>query len=453
MLKCLLKPISYLIISLFWISMGHAQETPPHIILGKKLTPFWSKEYTGLDLANDIIEHDKIMNSKKELVPFAVFDLGFEKDHITLSEGFLDIPVRPQMNGRRTMRAHHGTSVLNLLTGPENLRMTNSGSLIGLGSIQFSGQYNYAFKKMEERGTWPKIVSNSLGWNTEKIPQLVEEVEKKGTLWLLAAGNSFPDPVKKIERDSRALLIGSFAPNGMTSYEAQIHQSMVVLAPANKELLTINGYGKIHSFGASSGATPVAAATLINMSFYLPELTRKQAITILRKTAWPSAENKIGYEKLPPLLNSYKAILLARYLSLECNEDARCIDEVLNGNLDNVLLDAGFEWTSQEKNLRSSSLLGNENSRKSLIEFYQNKDFYWNAEFFKFVGRSKLDFKKLEGWTEEAIQQGTYEFNSYRYFPLYSEKMRTFLKETSFVKEHHKGIYLGLNEEDLKGRP
>ncbi|CAN0073511.1 unnamed protein product, partial [Chrysoparadoxa australica] len=251
------------------------------IILNKKLSPFWAKEYAGLDLVKDLIEQDRIGRfSDRENIPFAVFDLGFEKDHISLSEGFLDLIVPPQMNGRRTMRANHGTSVLNLLTGPETIRATDVGTLVGLGGIAHAFQYKYYLQEMEKRGVNPKVISNSLGWNSDSIPDLVKSASEKGTLWFLAAGNFFPEPVSELEKNSEAMLVGSFAYNGLTSYEAQIDPKMVVLAPANKELLTIDGEGKIYNFGASSGATPLVSATAINISFYLPNLKRAQMVKI-----------------------------------------------------------------------------------------------------------------------------------------------------------------------------
>lgn len=446
MLKALYLGLPFLFI---FSSFIQGAEYSRHKILGKDLSPFWAKEYIGMDLIADIMEQDKEQLSELNSVAFAVFDLGFEKDHITLSDGFTDITIPPQMNGRRTMRANHGTSVLSLLTGPEELRMENNGTLVGLAGIQFPGQYHYAFKNMEDRGVFPKVVSNSLGWNSERIPELVREVSLKGNLWVLAAGNSFPDPVKKLERDSLALLVGSFAPNGLTSYEAQIHENMVILAPANKELLTLDGYGKTHSFGASSGATPIVAATLINMSFYLPSLTREQAIRILKRTGWSSIENKLGFKNLPPLLNSFKAILMARSIFLECGADELCINEKVTK--ESIKVDLKFEWATEEKNLRAQALLKGGDDLLNLANYYDSQGLYWNAEFFKFLFQEKISLSKVETWTKEAIDEGLYEFNSFRYFPYYSKETKSYLKESSKIKDHHKGIYLGLKKEDIQG--
>lgn len=424
----------------------------PHIILNKKLSPFWAKEYAGLDLVKDLIEQDRIGRfSDRENISFAVFDLGFEKDHISLSEGFLDLIVPPQMNGRRTMRANHGTSVLNLLTGPETIRATDVGTLVGLGGIAHAFQYKYYLQEMEKRGVNPKVISNSLGWNSESIPDLVKSASEKGTLWFLAAGNSFPEPVSELEKNSEAMLVGSFAYNGLTSYEAQIDPKMVVLAPANKELLTIDGQGKIYNFGASSGATPLVSATAINISFYLPNLKRAQMVKILKSTSWPSVENKLGHGDLPGLLNSFKAVLVARNIALKCEDNGECIDKEIHSEEAYEVVQLDTEWNEKEKQLRALSLIGNVESTRELIHYYRSIGLEWNAEYFIFLGEKTFITEKAERWTRQAMDEGLFEFNSYRYFPLYSETLKNTLKESTMVKEYHKDMYLKLTKENLRG--
>lgn len=430
----------------------------PHEILGKKLSAFWAKEYTGLDVAAEMIEQDRrfLPALAERSVPFAVFDLGFEEKHITLSPVYRSIHVPEQMNGQRTMRAHHGTSVLNLINGPKAIRMTDVGTLVGLAGITHSFQYSYYYKKIKKRGPLPKVTSNSLGWSNESIPELVALAENDGVLWTLAAGNSFPEPVKKLERNSRALLVGSFAPNGLTSYEAQIHPNMVILAPANKELLTLNGHGELHSFGASSGAAPIVASTLINMAFYLPSLKRDQVFQLLRQTGWKSAENKWGLENFPPLLNSFKATLVARQLFLLCGQESRCIAENLKNP--DVLTSAKRAWSklkldgTKEQKLRAAALLGQENERQDLIEYYKKNELFWNASFFQFLGQQDLNLEQMERWAFEALSEGLFEFNAYRYTPLYSESYRRQLESAPLIKDHHKNTYLSLDREDIMGR-
>lgn len=417
-------------------------------ILDKELSKCWAKEYAGLDLVRDLVKRDR-ENTSKPKSQVAVFDLGFERDHISLTE---EIEVPPQMNGRRTMRAHHGTSVVNLLTGPEEMRMTDEVSLIGLGGISHAFQYNYFFKNFEETGRLPKIISNSLGWNDPKISEVVERAYQRNVLWLLAAGNGFPRPVKELEISSKALLIGSFAPNGLTSYETQIDKRMLILAPANKELLTLNGYGEPHLFGATSGATPVVAATLTNITFYLPEITREQVWILLRKSGQLSTENKIGLKDHPPLLNAYKAVRVAKKISNECeneSDEEACIDQLLNDSTTYQIQDLDMDYGTEEKNLRARALLGDRMSTESLIKKYENMKLYWNSEYFRFLLREKISLPKLEAWTREAIDEGLYEYNSFRYFPLYSQETRDYAEMATTISDHHKKTYLNLIREDL----
>lgn len=444
------KLISILFTLLALLKSASAYEE--HTILDKKLSPFWAKEYAGLDLVQDLIQQDQRgYFSNQGTIAFAVFDLGFEKDHITLSEGFLDLPVPPQMNGRRTMRANHGTSVLNLLTGPETIRATDVGTLVGLGGIAHAFQYRYYLQDMEKRGVTPKVISNSLGWNSETIPELVKSVSDMGTLWFLAAGNSFPDPVSELEKNSEAMLVGSFAYNGLTSYEAQIDPKMIVLAPANKELLTIDGQGKVYNFGASSGATPLVSATAINIAFYLPKIKRNQMIKILKRTSWPSVENKLGHHNLPGLLNSFKAVLVARGIALKCGEDEECIKKEVDEDLTYQNVSLGIEWSDREKQLRANSLMRNSESTKELINHYLSLGLEWNAEYFKFLGEKLFNIDKAEKWTQLAMKEGLFEFNSYRYFPLYSGDILEALKESPMINEYQKEMYLKLTKDNLRG--
>ena len=432
----------------------YGNEAKPHTILGKNLSAFWAKEYTGLDLVMDMIDRDRLIFPEltNRKIPYAIFDLGFEKDHITLSPGH-DIFVPPQMNGRRTMRAHHGTSVANILSGPKNIRMTNVGELVGLGGIAHAFQYQYFYKKMQERGFLPKIVSNSLGWKSEKIVELVKKAEQEDeVIWLLAAGNAFPEPVRPLERDSRALLVGSFAPNGLTSYEAQIHEKMAILAPANNELYTIDGRGNLHKFGASSGATPIVAATLINVAFYLPKISRDQAKTLLRKTGWSSAEVKMGHANFPPLLNSFKATVIARNIFLKCRTNLVCIDQQIKDPLTYLSAKKNdLKFKDSERQLRSQALMGEEHARKKLVALYKKKQLFWNAEYFNFISTQTLELEKMEALSLEAISHALFEFNSYRYIPLYSKEFRDHLNQSDRIKEAHKKKYLELSRENLKG--
>ena len=113
------------------LALDCSQSLPHSSILGRSLSPLWAQEYIGADL---VLE--ELKNHDRDKVKTAVFDLGFESDYINLNSE-IDVPF--QVNGRRRMRAHHGTSVVNILNGPFGI--TTEMDLISLGRINFKFLY------------------------------------------------------------------------------------------------------------------------------------------------------------------------------------------------------------------------------------------------------------------------------------------------------------------------
>lgn len=440
--------------------MAQTQELQPEV-LGDKLSRLWAQEYIGSDLIKE-----ELKEVESSLVDLAVIDLGFEEEHITLSEDFENIDVPFQRNGNRRMRAHHGTSVLNLLTGPETYRVTDHARLINLTAASFSGMYRYTARGFEKNNHYPRVISNSLGWSDEKIPEVVSELAAKGVLWFLAAGNDFPTPVKKLERDSEALLVGSFAPSGLTSYEAQNHKNLIVLAPANVELLTINGYGEEHMFGASSGATPLVAGTVINLLALNPALTKKHIVTILRQTAFKSVENKLGLKDMPGLLNGYLAFTVVKTITKLCGLDENCLTRELSNSdtfkeeVDTKLEESVncFEFmqasdSDKEQILKELRRLSFLKSRFHQIETacaYRSLGLPKNAEYFDFISTDVLDLARMEQQARKAQDEAIYQISYYRYGPYYSEGYEKHL-ENSPMKEYHKKALKELKKKHLEG--
>lgn len=444
-----------------------ASQIEEHVILGDRLTPLWAQEYIGSDLIKEELEE---LGGEK--VSLAVVDLGFEEEHVTLSPGFEDINVPFQRNGNRRMRANHGTSVLNLLTGPSPYRITNHAQLTKLVAAYFSGMYGYFYRQSEEEGSFPRVVSNSLGWSQEsKIADTVEKFSKKGTLWFLAAGNNFPEPVDSVEKNSTALLIGYFSPSGLTSYEAQVDPSLLVLAPANEELLTLNGYGLEHTFGASSGATPMVAGTVINMLALYPELTTDNIKKIIKKTAFPSVENKLGYPKLPGLLNGYKAFKVTERLKNHCHGDLSCHEQRLSDS--NIFVFAIPEEQGEAincfnfmkadnkqeeeqllKELRRLSFLGSKFHQMETACAYRSLGFNKNAEYFDFISSHKLskgDLESMEDQAKKAHNEAIYQISYYRYGPFYSDDYLKHL-DLSPMRPFHKEMLKELTKNHIEGR-
>ncbi len=450
---------NFLLLLFLWSLISSAvASTGPVAILGEKLSPLWAQEYSG----SDLIRED-LAQLEATSIPLAVIDLGFEADHIQLSRGHEDIHIPPQMNGRRTMRAHHGTSVVNLLTGPNDIRVTDKAVLINLTAAIASSMYAYMIRGFERDAHYPRVVSNSLGWTSESIVEVVNGAVDKGVLWFLAAGNAFPEPVRKHEIESKALLVGSYAPSGLTSFESQNHRDMLVLAPANEELLTIDGYGKRHNFGATSGATPIVAGTVINLLSVLPILDKESVVKIIKKTAFKSVENKLGFKEMPGLLNGYLAYRVVKRLRDNCGQSLPCVKkEIQNSQTFSFSVTQELESTvnchafkkgrSQKvlKELRRLSFLKSRFHQRETACAYEVLGLKKNAEFFRFLANENPNLREMEDKALEAIKQNLFQVSYYRYTPLYSEDLHEELLRSD-LGEHRKGTLGGLTLENLRG--
>ena len=394
----------------------------------KRLTTEWAQEYIGSDLVKEELRD---LNLGK--VKLAIFDLGFEQDYVTLNR---PIEVPPQLNRNRRMTAHHGTSVASVINGPESYGHSEAIDLINLSAISFAGYYSFAFRNFEQNNEYPKIISNSLGWGSDSIKEVAKKASDKNILWFLASGNDWPTPVRDWEIDSEALLVGSFAPNGLTTFGTQLHDDMLILAPSNSELLAINGYGNRTLFGGTSGATPVVAATMANIATLWPEVDRESTKKLLLHTSFASAENKLGNEKAPRLLNSYRAFKIAQRVLSSCSGESNLKTCFLD-SLDNpsfyffdleVISCAEFVDTHRDfqadilKKMRRRGLLGIKGQDQELACAYRFLGFEKNAEFYEFRSNRKLDMNNYLEETKEALSQGVFEISFYKYFTNMNEK-------------------------------
>ncbi len=417
-------------------------EFPAPSILGEKATPFWAQEYSGADLIKEELR-ELVEQYNLEKQNLAIFDLGFEKDHVMLTE---EILIPPQMNGNRTMRANHGTAVANLLYGPENYGTVDYLNLIMLGP----SFYIYNFRKFEQNNRFPKVISNSVGWrDNEKVSELSQEASERGILWFLAAGNKYPNPVSQVEKNSKAILVGSFAPSGLQSFNTQVDDKIVVLAPANNELASIDGNGNHHLFGETSGATPLVAGTLLNISTLLPSLKRDEAITLIKKSSFKSIENLLGDSEKPGLLNGYKAFLVAKKVFLKCRSNEECIkEELAKGEnylfsssevmkCESVINKSCSEKKDLIKEMRKRVFLGNAEQAKELACVYLNQGYEKNAEYFNLIASQTVDLDKMEEKAIEAIKQGILTISYYKYLNHYSDKVIQVLNSESGLREFH----------------
>lgn len=407
---------------------------------------FWGQEYTGSDLVRSELRAD-IDRFQLPRPTLAIFDTGFEREHIHLTQ---DIDVPPYLNGRRRMTAHHGTMVANLIGGPYPYGASENYDLIYLGAVAVP-LYNYHIRQFQKSGRFPKVISNSVGWRNPETSKFTEITNEQQTLWFLAAGNDHPNPVATHEVNSKALLVGAIAPNGLQSLTSQAHPDVLALSPGNDELASIDGKGSPALFGGTSGATPLIAAHALNIASFFPKLTREQYKTLIKRTAWPSVENILGDEKASGIMNGYLAYRVARRIFKSCGaEDEDCLNEKLKkpesyfferGTLvtcEDFILRSCDEQSEMLTQMRREALLGNREQALELSCAYQALELTENAKFYSLIGRQSIDKEELERFALEDLARAKYDSPYYRYQKLFSSRFKQALEESELFDDYQK---------------
>lgn len=294
---------------------------------GMSLTPFWATEYIGADLVKEEMGQRHDVNR----VPVSIFDVGFEKDHLNNP---LKIEVDFAKNGRRKVKGHHGTSVANIINGDGLQSVSDVVDYVQLRNVSPAIYYASVVKELMNLETRPMVISNSVGWTgANLVKDLAKNVDQAGIVWVLAAGNEYPEAMNPVESEAPVLIVGSYSPFGQQTIYSQESSTLAILAPADEYMASIDGDGNQVTFGATSGATPLVSGTIANAKAIMPSLNRTQATILLKKTAIRSLnfyyrENKTG------LLNAYKFFSAVSEIKATCGSDLECIDKEINSFTD-----------------------------------------------------------------------------------------------------------------------
>lgn len=420
-----------------------------------KYTKFWGQEYTGSDLVRSELSID-IERYQLPKPTLAIFDTGFEQDYIPLTR---EIDVPPYLNGRRRMTAHHGTMVANLIGAPYPIGASENFDLVYLGAVAVP-LYSYHIRKFEQSNQFPKIISNSVGWSNSETDKLTEITHKRGTLWFLAAGNDHPNPVATHEINSKALLVGAIAPNGLQSLSSQTHSDVLVLSPGNEELASIDGKGTPALFGGTSGATPLVAASALNIASFFPNITREQYRKLIEQTAWPSVENILGDLNAPGILNGYLAYRVVKRIFESCEaSDENCLSLHLESletyhfkseifiTCEQFISSKCEEQSEMLTQMRRETLLGNRLQALELSCAYQSLGFSENAKFYALIGSQKVEVDELEALALADLERGKYDSPYYRYQNKYSNRFRAAVKESEQFDDYQKREILSYGHE------
>lgn len=380
------------------------------------LTPFWAQEYIGADL----VKEEMRGQSDLQRVPFAIYDLGFERNVVNLT---LDISVDKAMNGHRQVLGHHGSSVAALVNGPGMMSVSEVVDYVQLKRVSPAAFYSSAVGEIKKLQRKPLIISNSMGWSSPAVLDLAKEVDQMGIIWVMASGNEFPEKIVEHERVAPVISVGSYSPRGLQSLSSQESDQLDILAPADEYQASIDGKGESTLFGATSGATPLVSGSIANIKALIPSLTRGQIEKLLKRTALRSFHSYYLLENKAGLLNAYRLFKVVERLRGLCGQNQQCLATELDNRQNYIFAPAGLSrkaltvCDSQDAldrndmmKLRRNFLLNVEQTdyAKLLSCAYRNEGFAINADYYEnmaliYESPQRLQ-KKIQQQAVEAVK-------------------------------------------------
>jgi hypothetical protein len=439
----------------------------PIVILGKKLTPFWAQEYSGIDLVRSEMKD----MSDLSRVSVSIFDTGFESRFINTGNlEFVDLAY----NGRRRVLGHHGTSVANLINGEIPFGSSDQVDYISLNRVVPNFRYSSIIKQMIQENTLPQIISNSMGWTDKSIADVAHLADSKGSIWVLAGGYQSDNEIRSYEDQAPVINVASYSPSGIMSMSARDFKEIDIFSPADLFQASIDGKGQFTLFGESSGATPLVSGTIANLLSIEEALNREDIEVLLKRSSLPSLNQYIESKSKAGLLNSYKMFKVLTRLKSKCRK-VECIKKGLRESssyefsisTDNRdYIKAAFQRCSTYKKeifvdpkyalleLRKNILLNHQDIELLKIAkcVYTNEGFSKNSEFYHHLILLQTNVSKriteLESGAIESIKIGNSELSYLRHADLYSNRFKVeLLKEIStsvdtyFLEELYTSLY------------
>lgn len=405
---------------------------------GKSLTKNWALEMIGGDLVKAQM---KLMPGINQ-VPFSIFDTGFEAQYLRLNQP-IDIPLA--FNGNRRVTGHHGTSVAYVINGDSPYGVSDIVNYVALKRVDPSIFYFSAVKNILSTNPRPWIISNSVGWTNPEIQRLAHDIDQAGIIWVLASGNSHPEPMAEHEALAPVTLVGSVSPYGLESLSSQTAPTLKLLAPSDDYLVSIDGKGQETLFGGTSGAAPIVAATMANLKAVRPTLTRDQLETLLYETGFKMPHSILGRHQ-SRLINAYAAFHWLLTLNQRCGEDQSCFEQALKIpiqlSVDHDLEKArsycqnlGDDFSEEDlKNLRRAFLLNRDQETAQLLRcVYLRLNYDLNAMMIEHLMLVHLDpnqlLSRIQQINEQAILAGWWKNPALREDEYFSEESILSLKE------------------------
>ncbi|MDE3268785.1 MAG: S8/S53 family peptidase [Pseudomonadota bacterium] len=282
------------------------------------LNMFWAQEAIGTPEARELIKEMQRDGFKFYPTQLGILDAGFDERKNghprfspALNQQHKSIPF--SLSFKATMHKH-GTKTLSILIGQE------PGGVSSLGEVDLIYSRNPVrmWRELAKSKKIPDVINASVGYHNYNHPKTLSNINQvmKKTIWVNAAGNSFPKPINDFESkiSDKVILVGSADPSGFPSSFSQISKHVVVLAPSDYKLKGINAKGKIINYGGTSGAAPMVTGVLADVKSILPSLTRDEVVYMLKKTSTRTIIENVSTGNGAGVVNHYKMLRVAQRL-------------------------------------------------------------------------------------------------------------------------------------------
>ena len=405
------------------------------------INKLWAQEAIGTPEAREFIKALQGDGFKFSPAQLGIVDTGFyvrRKGHPRFSSRLNRNAYYAYLNSDTTLRSAnlHGTNTLGLIAGKEPVGVSSLGEVDKLYETKGKPEliFNSFAAYLAEGKEIPELINASIGYthhdlktlpsggkkfietspvNGEQLSNAKQVLAK--TIWVNAAGNEQHISSSFIEEiGDRMILVGSADPGGFPSKFSSTSENVVVLAPSDKYISSINHWGRIVKFGGTSGAAPMVTGVLSDVKSILPSLTRDEAVHMLQKTATRTSINHFSTVNGAGVLNHYKMLRVAQRLheaGLADNRQLLYDDSMydfssearqLADEAEQLLTfpDNSTSYTEGFKKLRQSFFLDSDNTatRTQLADIYQKFGHVASAELYhapiKEVKRSYFDSNK-----------------------------------------------------------
>jgi hypothetical protein len=395
--------------------LSHAVNHPLEFFVEGELSPLWSQELVGTDLALLHLGEmkEKFPHQYLDDVSIGVIDTGISPLRLPLSR--LGEGIQNCLSETYEVRCwelfwneftfpslSHGTLVTNLIVGPHPIGGAFQGKITRLFSVQQADKdYHLGLEQMARLGPGrPRLVNLSLhpprvarrGDGEARIRSSLQALSEQAIL-VVAAGNRFPLETDEIFDGIKAVHVGSLAPNGLVSFFSQEGEKVHIYVPSDRFQLSYDGArnGSFETLGATSGATAVVTAAISNLLLIFPNFTFEEIEVLLLRTALSVHPNLFSLnmlkllrvaERLRGKSQYERQIHLLKSDLYDFQDDARWLYRHYSGDF------ASDSCEVRQKavlNLRSAVFLWPDNLdfRKELANLYRNHGYEAEAQFFE----------------------------------------------------------------------